>query len=125
MKPTYGTIYWQGDKVELTGAVENHHGADWHMAKLLEGHRKGEIISLSKEHLEAYQKEPLPDIRIGTKKKYDLGQDTWMGYASTYENNKKIDTIWSDIHATNRVDAKLDACKLRVQIFEENGIYDY
>ena len=47
-------IYWKGDKAKLTGNTQNDLGAKWHEAKLLEGHRKGELIWVIDDYLIAY-----------------------------------------------------------------------
>lgn len=38
------TTYWKGDKAEYTGKVLQLHGATFYELRLLEGHRKGELV---------------------------------------------------------------------------------
>ena len=36
--------YWKGDLVEYTGKTEELHGGFFYEVKILEGHRKGELV---------------------------------------------------------------------------------
>jgi len=38
------TTYWKGDLAEYTRETMKEHGALWYGLKLLEGHRKGDVV---------------------------------------------------------------------------------